>query len=30
MPHRLISRDHIRTYREDGVVLIRGLFADHV
>lgn len=30
VPHRLISHEHIRTYRADGVVLIRGLFADHV
>ncbi|MCC5975695.1 MAG: phytanoyl-CoA dioxygenase family protein [Rubellimicrobium sp.] len=30
MPHPLLSDDHIATYRRDGVVLIRGLFADHV
>lgn len=30
MPHSLITRDDIDTYARDGVVLIRGLFADHV
>ena len=30
MPHSLISDDHIDTYQRDGVVLIRGLFADWV
>lgn len=30
MPHPLISDADIDTYRRDGVVLIRGLFADHV
>ena len=30
MPHQLISQEQIDTYQRDGVVLIRGLFADHV
>ncbi len=30
MPHPLISEADIETYKRDGVVLIRGLFADHV
>lgn len=30
MPHPLISQADIETYKRDGVVLIRGLFADHV
>ncbi|APE42776.1 phytanoyl-CoA dioxygenase [Sulfitobacter alexandrii] len=30
MTHPLISREHIDAYQRDGVVLIRGLFADHV
>lgn len=30
MPHSLISQDHIEAFQRDGVVLIRGLFADHV
>lgn len=30
MPHRLITREHIDDYQRDGVVLIKGLFADHV
>jgi len=30
MPHPLISASDIDSYREDGVVLIRGLFRDHV
>ncbi len=30
MPHPLVSQDMIDTYQEDGVVLIKGLFADHV
>lgn len=30
MPHPLITQDHIDTYQADGVVLVRGLFADHV
>lgn len=30
MLHPLISPDHIDTYARDGVVLVRGLFADHV
>ena len=28
--HPLITQDHIDTYQQDGVVLIKGLFADHV
>ena len=30
MPHPLISQSDIDTYQKDGVVIIRGLFADHV
>ncbi|GGH23549.1 Ectoine hydroxylase-related dioxygenase, phytanoyl-CoA dioxygenase (PhyH) family [Cribrihabitans marinus] len=30
MPHPLISETDIETFRRDGVVLVRGLFADHV
>ncbi len=30
MPHPLITQDHIDTYQRDGVVLVKGLFADHV
>ncbi|WP_299777872.1 phytanoyl-CoA dioxygenase family protein [uncultured Roseobacter sp.] len=30
MPHPLITKEDIDTYTRDGVVLIRGLFADHV
>lgn len=30
MTHPLITQDHIDTYQKDGVVLIKGLFADHV
>ncbi len=30
MPHPLVSPDDIATYQREGVVLIRGLFADHV
>ena len=30
MPHPLVTPDDIATYQRDGVVLIRGLFADHV
>jgi ectoine hydroxylase-related dioxygenase (phytanoyl-CoA dioxygenase family) len=30
MPHPLISASDIDSYRQDGVVLIRGLFRDHV
>ena len=30
MPHPLVSAADIETYRRDGVVIIRGLFADHV
>ena len=28
--HPLITQDHIDTYQRDGVVLIKGLWADHV
>ncbi len=28
--HKLVTQDQIDTYQRDGVVLIRGLFADHV
>jgi ectoine hydroxylase-related dioxygenase (phytanoyl-CoA dioxygenase family) len=28
--HPLITQDHIDSYQRDGVVLVRGLFADHV
>lgn len=30
MPHPLITDEIIREFREDGVTVIRGLFADHV
>jgi len=30
MSHPLLSREQIETYQRDGVVLIKGLFADHV
>mgnify|MGYP001812292103 FL=1 len=30
MPHPLISQSDIDTFQKDGVVIIRGLFADHV
>jgi len=30
MTHPLITQDHINTYQKDGVVLIKGLFRDHV
>ncbi len=30
MPHRLVSQEMIDTYQADGVVLVKGLFADHV
>lgn len=30
MTHPLITQEHIDTFQRDGVVLIRGLFADHV
>lgn len=30
MPHALISSGDIATFQQDGVVLIKGLFADHV
>ena len=30
MPHPLIIQDHVESYQRDGVVLIRGLFADHI
>ena len=28
--HALITQDHIDIFQRDGVVLIKGLFADHV
>jgi len=30
MPHPLLSPEQIETYQRDGVVLVKGLFADHV
>ncbi|WP_170454288.1 phytanoyl-CoA dioxygenase family protein [Ruegeria arenilitoris] len=30
MPHPLVSPEMIENYRNDGVVLVKGLFADHV
>ncbi|MEP1765436.1 MAG: phytanoyl-CoA dioxygenase family protein [Sulfitobacter sp.] len=30
MPHALLTQQDIDTYQRDGVVLIRGLFADHI
>ena len=30
MPHPLVTQDHIDTYQRDGVILVKGLFADHV
>lgn len=30
MTHPLITQDHIDAYQQDGAVLIKGLFADHV
>ena len=30
MVHPLVTEDHITAYQRDGVVLIKGLFADHV
>lgn len=30
MPHPLITQDHIDAYQKDGVVLVKGLFKDHV
>ncbi|NOC46598.1 MULTISPECIES: phytanoyl-CoA dioxygenase family protein [unclassified Ruegeria] len=30
MPHRLVTQQMIDTYQADGVVLVKGLFADHV
>ncbi len=30
MPHPLVTQDHIDTFQRDGVVLIKGLFADYV
>ena len=28
--HPLLTKDHIKTYQNDGVVLVKGLFADWV
>ncbi|MBT54469.1 MAG: phytanoyl-CoA dioxygenase [Mameliella sp.] len=30
MPHPLLNSDDIATYQRDGVVVVRGLFADHI
>ncbi|MBA8906080.1 phytanoyl-CoA dioxygenase family protein [Aminobacter ciceronei] len=30
MPHPLITQEHIDSYQRDGVVLVKGLFRDHV
>lgn len=30
MPHPLLTPDDIATYQRDGVVVVRGLFADHI
>ncbi len=30
MTHPLISQSDVDTFQNDGVVLVRGLFADHV
>ncbi len=30
MTHSLITQDHIDSFQRDGVILIKGLFADHV
>ena len=30
MTHPLLTQDHIDTYHRDGVVLVKGLFADHI
>lgn len=30
MPHPLITQEHIDSFQRDGVVLVKGLFADHV
>ena len=30
MPHPLLTQDDIDTYQRDGVIIVRGLFADHV
>lgn len=30
MPHPLITQENIKQFQEDGVTVIRGLFADHV
>ena len=30
MPHPLITQSDIDTFQRDGVVIVRGLFADHV
>ena len=30
MTHPLLTQDHIDNYQRDGVVLVKGLFADHV
>ena len=30
MTHPLITQDHIDTFQRDGVVMIKGLFSEHV
>ena len=30
MPHPLLTQDDIDAFQRDGVVLVKGLFADHV
>ena len=30
MPHPILTQSDIDTYQRDGVVIIRGLFKDHV
>ena len=30
MPDALVTEDHVEAYQRDGVVLVRGLLADHV
>lgn len=30
MPHKLLSQSDIDTYQRDGVVIVRGLFKDHI
>ena len=30
MPNSFLSEEHIKSFQDDGVVLIKGLFADYV